>query len=213
MRTEVRSPGMDGEILVSCIRNNPGKTAKIILSTLLLCWTQQQAHTSSCPLFFTLPCLPFVFALVGNKSEEKSQYHSRYFYAPIFSIGNFKASNKVYILVIFSALCASFLTRNNVFLRWHIFQFGRKDAPVFSVYIAPPLWTNNATVIVKMDTWGGIHSTYWARNFSQKLFLFCLSSTEVDSVLDRECSRMSRSLAVCTRVSAVCGHTQMFSPG
>jgi hypothetical protein len=45
-------------------------------------------------------------------------------------------------------------------------------------------------------------------NFSQKLRLFLILSTEVERVRESECSRMRRKRAVCTRVSAVCrGHS------
>ena len=47
-------------------------------------------------------------------------------------------------------------------------------------------------------------------SFSQKLLLFLIRSTEVERVRDRECSRISLSLAFWTRFSAVFGHYHYF---
>ena len=46
-------------------------------------------------------------------------------------------------------------------------------------------------------------STYWTVSFSQKLRLFLILSTEVERVLERECSLINFNLAVWTLVSAV----------
>ena len=52
--------------------------------------------------------------------------------------------------------------------------------------------------------------TYSTVSFSQKLLLFLIRSTEVERVRDRECSRISLSLAFWTRFSAVFGHYHYF---
>ena len=180
--------------------------------TLLSCSAQQRAHTSSSPLFSTLFAIHLYSLWLGREEKSVPQNSTVQYSTTVlqyFQSATLKLQISFIFGNIFGLMCQFSYKQYCIFARTYFLI--SEGCP--SVYIAPTLWTNNATVIVKMDTWGDIHSTYWARNFSQKLFLFCLSSTEVDRVLDSECSRMSRSLAVCTRVSAVCGHTQMFSPG